>query len=69
MDMIDANVPLYLRAWLFATGPLLSTVVLVSYTTPIFIIVLVVLGIPFIFTQVWHSIHSRCVHAIYTGSQ
>ena len=52
LDVIDSNIPMFLRGWLFSMAPLLSTVVIITYTTPIFLVLLIPLGIFYFFVQV-----------------
>ena len=52
MDVVDFNMPLFIRAWLFAIAPLLSTMVVICYTTPYFLIVMLPMGIVYISLQV-----------------
>ena len=52
LDVIDSNIPVFLRGWLFVIAPLLSTCVLIIYTSPIILAVLVPLGIVYYVIQV-----------------
>lgn len=52
LDVIDSNIPVFLRGWLFVIAPLLSTCVLIIYTAPIILIVLVPLGVIYYVIQV-----------------
>ena len=52
LDVIDSNIPVFLRGWLFVIAPLLSTCVLIIYTSPIILAVLAPLGIVYYVIQV-----------------
>ncbi len=52
LDVIDSNLPVFLRSWLFVIAPLLSTMVLIIYTVPIIILVLVPMSILYYGIQV-----------------
>ena len=52
MDVLDANMPQYIRQWLFAMSPVFTTMVLICYSTPIFAVVIVPIAILFIIAQV-----------------
>ena len=52
LDVIDSNIPVFLRGWLFVIAPLLSTCVLIIYTSPIILAVLAPLGIVYYIIQV-----------------
>ncbi len=52
MDVLDANMPLYIRMWLFALAPVLTTMILICYSTPIFAVVVVPVAILFVIAQV-----------------
>ena len=45
MDTVDFNVPMFLRQWFFTVVPLLSTVIIISYVTPIFLAAVVPLTV------------------------
>ncbi|XP_074647217.1 multidrug resistance-associated protein 1-like isoform X2 [Tubulanus polymorphus] len=45
MDIVDVNVPLCLRIWLATVSMVLGTIIIVCYSTPIFIAILVPLAI------------------------
>ena len=53
LDVIDSNVPVFLRGWLFNIAPLLSTVVIITYSSPIFLAVLIPLGCFYYLIQVF----------------
>ncbi len=52
MDNIDVNVPQYLNLWLFHMAFVAATLVLISYSTPIFLVVFLPLTIVFVICQV-----------------
>ncbi len=52
IDVLDANMPLFVRQWLFAMAPVLTTVVLICYSTPVFTIVIVPIIFLFMILQV-----------------
>ena len=52
MDVLDANMPQYIRQWLFAMSPVFTTMVLICYSTPIFAVVIVPVAILFVIAQV-----------------
>ena len=52
MDVLDANMPLFIRQWLFNVAPVVVTVVLICYSTPIFVVILIPLVVIYIIMQV-----------------
>ena len=52
MDIIDSNIPMFLRGWLFNIAPLLATIVIITYTAPIFWALVVPMGIIYFIVQV-----------------
>ena len=52
LDVIDSNVPVFLRGWLFNIAPLLSTIIIITYSSPIFLVILFPLGILYYLVQV-----------------
>ena len=52
MDIIDSNIPMFLRGWLFNIAPLLATIVIITYTAPIFLALVVPMGIIYFVVQV-----------------
>ena len=52
MDMVDFNIPLMLRQWFFQVVPLIATVVIISYGTPIFLVAVVPIGIVYVVVMV-----------------
>ena len=52
MDIIDSNIPMFLRGWLFNIAPLLATIVIITYTAPIFLVLVVPMGIIYFIVQV-----------------
>ncbi len=55
LDVIDSNIPVFLRTWLFSIAPLLSTIVIIIYSSPIFLAVLIPMGGVYYLIQVRHS--------------
>jgi len=51
LDALDTNIPLFLRGWLFCASLIVSSIVIISYTTPIFLLVVVPIGGVFVFAQ------------------
>ncbi len=51
LDVIDSNIPMYLRGWLFSIAPLVMTIVIVTYSSPIFLALLIPLGIIYYLIQ------------------
>ena len=52
LDVIDSNIPMFLRGWLFSLAPLLSTIVIITYSASVFLAVFIPLGIIYYFVQV-----------------
>ena len=52
MDNIDVNVPMYMNLWLFHVAFVVATIVLISYSTPIFLVLFVPLTVIFLVVQV-----------------
>ena len=52
IDYMDSNIPMMVGMWLFAVNPLLATIFIISYTTPIFLVLVIPTGIVYLFTQV-----------------
>jgi len=51
LDVVDANMPIFIRQWLFSIGPVCTTLILISYTSPLFLIILVFVMVLFIILQ------------------
>lgn len=51
MDKLDFNIPMYTRFWFFQMTVMLSTLTLISYSTPIFLVVVVPIGIIYFIIQ------------------
>ena len=64
LDVIDSNIPVFLNGWLFVIAPLLSTCVLIIYTAPIILAVLVPLGIIYYVIQVNNSVANDIFNCI-----
>ncbi len=53
VDVLDVNIPLTTRIWLGTMSAVITTIIIISYSTPIFLAVLVPLGVLYFFLQVW----------------
>ena len=51
-DLIDTKLPNQLRQWLFAVAPLMATFVVISYSTPVFLFVMIPVTTIYIIVQV-----------------
>ncbi|CAH1794382.1 unnamed protein product [Owenia fusiformis] len=51
MDIIDVNIPQYVQLWLIGLSPFMATLVVIIYSTPIFLTVVLPLGIIFVAVQ------------------
>ncbi|CAH1784702.1 unnamed protein product [Owenia fusiformis] len=51
LDIVDITLPQYIMGWLASVGPMFATIVAISYSTPIFLIALLPLGICFFVFQ------------------
>ncbi len=52
IDTVDINIPMTIRIWLGTFSGVITTLVVISYSTPIFLSVIVPLGIMYYFVQV-----------------
>ena len=52
VDYLDTNIPQMIRAWFYAVCPLFATVFIVSYSTPIFLVIFVPVAVVFFVIQV-----------------
>ena len=52
LDLIDSTMPLQLRQWLFAGAPLVATVIVISYSIPAFLCVVIPIVIIYLIVQV-----------------
>ena len=52
IDTVDVNIPLTLRIWLGTFAACISTLVVITYSTPIFLVVMVPLAVFYYFVQV-----------------
>ncbi|XP_072760188.1 multidrug resistance-associated protein 1 isoform X7 [Anoplolepis gracilipes] len=59
IDIIDNILPPVLRAWLFCLAAVVATLVVISYSTPIFILVIVPIGAIYYFIQRFYVASSR----------
>lgn len=59
IDTVDVNIPGTLRAWLSLFSNVFGTLIIISYSTPYFLIVLVPLGICYVFIQRYYIATSR----------
>ena len=63
LDIVDSNMPIYIRQWLFALAPVITTICLISYTTPVFVAIVVFVLIMFIILQVSLMSHATSMHS------
>ena len=63
VDTLDTMIQFLVRLLLYMTIPLLAIVVVVSYSTPIFLVVVVPMGCLYIFLQV--NIFSQLIEIFY----
>lgn len=49
---MDVNIPLTLRIWMGTMAVVFTTLFVISYSTPIFLVVLIPLGVFYFFAQV-----------------
>ncbi|XP_029673303.1 multidrug resistance-associated protein 1 isoform X3 [Formica exsecta] len=59
IDIIDNVLPPSIRAWLFCLASVIATLVVISYSTPIFIMVIVPIGAIYYFIQRFYVASSR----------
>ncbi|XP_044597666.1 multidrug resistance-associated protein 1 isoform X6 [Cotesia glomerata] len=59
VDVIDNALPANLRAWLFCLAGVIATLVVISYSTPIFIAIIVPIGVLYYFIQRFYVATSR----------
>ncbi|KAL6447242.1 hypothetical protein ACFW04_001485 [Cataglyphis niger] len=59
IDIIDNVLPPSIRAWLFCLASVIATLVVISYSTPIFIMVIVPIGAIYYFIQRFYVATSR----------
>jgi len=52
LDVLDTNIPQFTQNMLMSIAPLLSTFVIIVYSTPVFIAIVVPLHVFFVFLQV-----------------
>ena len=52
VDILDASLPMYMQNWLMTFAPVISTIIVIIYTTPVFVAVVVPLAILFVILQV-----------------
>ena len=52
LDIVDTSMPLFIRFWLFDIAPLLATVVIITYTTPVFLLVVLPMSVLYYMIQV-----------------
>ncbi len=65
-DLIDTKLPNQLRQWLFAVAPLIATFVVISYSTPVFVFVMIPVTTIYVIVQVRLIYHARthaCMYA------
>ncbi len=52
LDIVDVNIPMTIRMWLGTGSGVFTTLFVISYSTPLFLIVIIPLGIMYYFVQV-----------------
>ena len=52
VDVVDVNIPMGLRIWMGTFAACFSTIVVITYSTPIFLVVMVPLSVLYFFIQV-----------------
>ena len=52
MDIIDSNLPMFIRFLVFNVSPVVSTIIVISYTTPIFLSIVLPIAIIYYSIQV-----------------
>lgn len=78
MDFLDSNMPVQIRAYLFAVAPLISSLIVICYTIPVFTIALIPVSILYYFSQVYRFfpfrllpfliIHNKAMISIENGN-
>jgi len=53
VDIVDTSIPSFTQNLMATFAPLVSTIIIITYTTPIFVAVIVPLMIFFVLVQVW----------------
>lgn len=53
IDVVDVNIPITLRIWLGTFAGVVSTLFVISFSTPVFLAVVIPLGIFYYFVQVF----------------
>ena len=66
LDVLDMNMPTHLRQWFLAVPPIFTTVILICYSTPIFTVIMVPLGVIFVMVQVSQYMLHRNVYRLHT---
>ena len=52
VDTVDADLRMYIQNWMFTVSPVIATLIVIIYSTPIFVVVVIPLAILFIILQV-----------------
>lgn len=52
VDTVDADLRMFIQNWMFTVAPVIATIVVIIYSTPIFVAVVIPLAILFIILQV-----------------
>ena len=52
VDTVDADLRMFIQNWMSTVAPVIATIIIICYSTPIFVAVLVPLGILFVILQV-----------------
>ena len=53
MDVIDTNMPMFIRSWLFSVAPMVSNIIIVVYTLPI----IAAFAVPLVFLYYGVQVH------------
>jgi len=57
VDTVDVNIPMTLRIWLGTFAGVITTIIVIAYSTPIFMSVVLPLGLLYYFVQVHVTIY------------
>ena len=66
IDTLDVNIPTYSQSMLTTLAPLISTLIIIVYSTPIFLVVLVPLAIFIVFLNVSSSEFITCSPTVFS---
>ena len=65
VDTVDADLRMYIQNWMSTVSPVIATIIIIIYSTPIFIVVVIPLGILFFILQV-HDTNSMWGGGLHT---